>query len=38
VSHSEVQTLRQITAALGLSQAEYNALQDEHRDKLAALR
>lgn len=38
VSHSEVQSLRQITAALGLSQAEYNELQAEHKEKLESLK
>ena len=31
VSHSEVNTLRQVTRALGLTQEDYNQLQSEHR-------
>jgi uncharacterized tellurite resistance protein B-like protein len=38
ISPSEVNTLRQVTRALGLSQEDYNLLQSRHRDKLAALR
>jgi uncharacterized tellurite resistance protein B-like protein len=38
ISPSEVNTLRQVTRALGLSQDDYNLLQNRHRDKLAALR
>jgi uncharacterized tellurite resistance protein B-like protein len=38
ISHSEVNTLRQVTRALGLEQADYNRLQSEHRQKLETLR
>ncbi len=38
ISQSEVNTLRQVTRALGLEQADYNRLQSEHRQKLEALR
>jgi uncharacterized tellurite resistance protein B-like protein len=38
VSHSEVNTLRQVTRALGLTQDDYNHLQSEHRQKLGTLR
>jgi uncharacterized tellurite resistance protein B-like protein len=38
LSHAEVNTLRQITRALGLTQDDYNRLQDEHRHKLGTLR
>jgi uncharacterized tellurite resistance protein B-like protein len=37
ISPSEVNTLRQVTRALGLSQDDYNLLQGRYRDKLAAL-
>lgn len=35
IKPSEVNTLRQVTRALGLEQADYNRLQSEHRQKLA---
>lgn len=38
ISQSEVNTLRQVTHALGLEQADYNRLQAEHRQKLETLR
>jgi uncharacterized tellurite resistance protein B-like protein len=38
VSLSEVNVLRQVTTALGLEQADYNAAQERHRDKLGVLR
>ena len=38
ISPSEVNTLRQVTRALGLAQEDYNLLQIRHREKLAALR
>lgn len=38
ISHAEVNTLRQVTRALGLDQADYNRLQAEHRHKLGSLR
>jgi uncharacterized tellurite resistance protein B-like protein len=38
ISQSEVNTLRQVTRALGLEQDDYNRLQSEHRAKLGALR
>ena len=38
ITQAEAVLLRQITTSLGLEQADYNALQDKHRDKLAALR
>jgi uncharacterized tellurite resistance protein B-like protein len=38
LAQAEVNTLRQVTRALGLSQDDYNRLQAEHRQKLAALR
>jgi uncharacterized tellurite resistance protein B-like protein len=34
----EVNYLRQLTAALGLTQSDYNAVQAKHRDKLATRR
>jgi uncharacterized tellurite resistance protein B-like protein len=38
ITQSEVNTLRQVTRALGLDQADYNRLQSEHRQKLETLR
>ena len=38
ISHDEVTLLRNTTTALGLLQADYNAAQDRHRDKLASRR
>ena len=38
ISQSEVNTLRQVTQALGLEQDDYNRLQAEYRSKLATLR
>jgi uncharacterized tellurite resistance protein B-like protein len=38
LSHDEVTLLRNTTTALGLAQADYNALQAPHRDKLGALK
>jgi uncharacterized tellurite resistance protein B-like protein len=38
ISPSEVNALRQVTRALGLSQEDYNGLQSQHREKLASLR
>ena len=38
ISPAEVNTLRQVTRALGLTQEDYNLLQLEHREKLATLR
>ena len=38
ITQSEVNTLRQVTTALGLEQADYNRLQAEHRQKLGSLR
>jgi uncharacterized tellurite resistance protein B-like protein len=38
ISVAEVNTLRQVTRALGLEQADYNRLQSEHRQKLGTLR
>lgn len=38
ISQSEVNTMRQLTRALGLEQADYNRLQSEHRQKLETLR
>jgi uncharacterized tellurite resistance protein B-like protein len=38
ISNDEVTKLRNIAQALGLTQDDYNALQEEHRDKLAILR
>jgi len=38
ISQSEVNTLRQVTQALGLEQDDYNRLQAEHRSKLSTLR
>jgi uncharacterized tellurite resistance protein B-like protein len=38
ITHSEANTLRQVTRALGLEQADYNRLQSEHRQKLETLR
>jgi uncharacterized tellurite resistance protein B-like protein len=38
VSQEEVVVLRQVTKAMGLDQAEYNALQERHKALLAALR
>ena len=35
IKPAEVNTLRQVTRALGLEQADYNRLQSEHRKKLA---
>lgn len=37
ISHSEAVMLRQMTTSLGLEQADYNDLQSQHKDKLAAL-
>lgn len=37
IAPSEVNALRQVTRALGLSQDDYNLLQSRHRAKLAAL-
>jgi uncharacterized tellurite resistance protein B-like protein len=38
ITHAEVNVLRQVTTALGLDQADYNAAQERHRDKLGVLR
>jgi uncharacterized tellurite resistance protein B-like protein len=38
ITHNEVTVLRQLTTALGLEQADYNAAQEKHRAKLSALR
>ncbi len=38
ISFDEVKVLRQVTAALGLDQTDYNTAQERHRDKLAALK
>ncbi len=38
ITVAEVNTLRQVTTALGLDQTDYNRLQAEHRQKLGALR
>jgi len=38
ISHNEVTVLRQLTTALGLEQRDYNAAQEKHRAKIAALR
>jgi uncharacterized tellurite resistance protein B-like protein len=38
INHAEVNTLRQVTRALGLTQDDYNRLQGEHRHKLDLLR
>src|SRR5687767_7472194 len=38
ITQTEVNTLRQVTTALGLDQTDYNRLQAEHRQKLGALR
>jgi uncharacterized tellurite resistance protein B-like protein len=38
ISQSEVNTLRQVTRALGLTQNDYNRLQSAHRGKLATLK
>lgn len=38
ISPSEVNALRQVTRALGLTQEDYNLLQARHREKLATLR
>jgi uncharacterized tellurite resistance protein B-like protein len=38
VSVEEVNSLRRIAAALGLSQDDYNRSQERHRDKIAALK
>ncbi|HWO11032.1 MAG TPA: TerB family tellurite resistance protein [Polyangiaceae bacterium] len=38
ISHSEQNTMRQVTRALGLTQDDYNRLQSEHRARLSTLR
>src|SRR5688572_2553016 len=38
ISVAEVNLLRQAATALGLSQADYNAAQDKHRERLSVLR
>lgn len=38
IRHDEVTMLRQLTAALGLEQADYNAAQEQHKAKLSSLR
>jgi uncharacterized tellurite resistance protein B-like protein len=38
ITQAEVNTLRHVTTALGLEQADYNRLQSEHRQKLGTLR
>jgi len=38
ITLAEVNVLRQVTTSLGLEQADYNATQERHRDKLGALR
>jgi uncharacterized tellurite resistance protein B-like protein len=38
ISVAEVNVLRHVTTALGLDQADYNAAQEKHRDKLRVLR
>jgi hypothetical protein len=38
ISDEEVKVLRQLTTSLGLEQSDYNELQLQHRDKLAALK
>jgi uncharacterized tellurite resistance protein B-like protein len=37
ISHAEVNVLRGVTSALGLDQADYNAAQEKHKDKLRVL-
>lgn len=37
LAHVEVNYLRRLATALGLTQPEYNAVQSRYRDKLAAL-
>src|SRR5262249_8105386 len=38
LTHDEVKVLRQLTAALGLEQGDYNATQPQHRERLRVLR
>lgn len=38
IAHAEVNTLRQVTQGLGLTQDDYNRLQSHHKQKLATLR
>jgi len=38
ITQAEVNVLRQVTTALGLDQADYNAAQERHRGKLGVLR
>jgi uncharacterized tellurite resistance protein B-like protein len=38
IKQAEVNTLRQLTGALGLTQDDYNRLQSEHRARLGTLR
>ncbi len=38
ITHDEVTMLRRTTGALGLTQADYNAAQTVHRDKLSSLK
>lgn len=38
ISVAEVNLLRQVTTALGLTQADYNAAQDRHRHRLTVLK
>lgn len=38
ISHQEVQLLRNTANALGLDQADYNAVQAKHRDKISLLK
>jgi uncharacterized tellurite resistance protein B-like protein len=38
ITHVETNVLRQVTTALGLTQDDYNVLQEKHRAKLAVLR
>lgn len=38
IGNSETNVMRQVTTALGLTQADYNELQKKHRDRLAVLK
>lgn len=38
IGTSETNVMRQVTTALGLTQADYNELQKKHRDRLAVLK
>jgi uncharacterized tellurite resistance protein B-like protein len=37
IAHVETNSLRQVTTALGLTQDDYNALQEKHRERLSVL-